>query len=161
MCVRKGLYVCVCGARASSGPRSAFNSGCHGVRGQPVSCTYQGERMTDSKARMRDLSDCEFSVSFAQRSAFIKVVKSGLILVRHVVAFNECYCFAASLWCCVYCSLHLPFFLKSNPSFSLFPVLCGSRRAPHTLFLTVLNVFSLLCAACCSRKINRLINMRA
>ena len=81
----------------------------------------------------------------------------SLILVRHVVAFNECYCFAASL--CVH--LGLPFFLKSNPSFSLFPVLCGSFRAPHTLFLTVLNVFSLLCAACCSRKINRLINMRA
>ena len=154
------MFVCVGPARAP-GREVLLILGLDGVRGQPVSCTYQGDCMTDSKARMRDLSDCEFSVSFAQRSAFIKVVKSGLILVRHVVAFNECYCFAASLWCCVYCSLHLPFFLKSNPSFSLFPVLCGSRRAPHTLFLTVLNVFSLLCAACCSRKINRLINMRA
>ena len=49
--------------------------GLDGVRGQPVSCTYQGKHMTDSKVRMRDLSDCEFSVSFAQRSAFIKVVR--------------------------------------------------------------------------------------
>ena len=87
------------------------------LRGQPVSCTYQGDCMTDSKARMRDLSDCEFSVSFAQRSAFIKVVKSGLILVRHVVAFNECYCFAASLWCCVYCRPTSTFLFKIKSIF--------------------------------------------
>ena len=108
----------------------------------------QGERMTDSKARMRDLSDCEFCVLCSEISF-------------HQSRWVWYWCVTLLLLMSATCTVHLPFFLKSNPSFSLFPVLCGSRRAPHTLFLTVLNVFSLLCAACLSRKINRLINMRA
>ena len=134
------MFVCVGLARAL-GREVLLLLELNGVREQQVSCTYQGERVTDNKARMQDFLNVN-SLSALLRSAFIKVVKWSDTGASRC-CFFEGYCFiAANFGVACRPTVHLPSFLKSNTSFSWFPVISASRRAPHTLFLTVRSMCS-------------------